>query len=178
MSRSFEIVPDPYEGLEPWQDPDPSSGRPDPSVLDALNATLTDAQKKAASQAGPILVLAGAGSGKTLTLTAAVLRRIATDGFLPDRILAVTFTNKSAAEMTSRIRAVLGASAAPSWIGTYHGLGARQLRQQPEIAELRAGFDILDADDSKRFVKRTMKVLNSPPATRISLPCPQREGTH
>jgi len=160
MSRSVEIVPDPYEGLEPWEDPVPSAIQPDACVLNALNATLTEAQREAAAQAGPILVLAGAGSGKTLTLTAAVLRRIATDGFLPDRILAVTFTNKAAKEMTSRIRAVLGASAAPSWIGTYHGLGARQLRQQPEIAELRPGFDILDADDSKRFVKRTMKALN------------------
>lgn len=161
MSKSFESFPDPFEGLEPWDDPAaPRNAAPDPAVLAALAASLTPAQAEAAAQPGPILVLAGAGTGKTSTLTAAVVQRIAADGFAPARILAVTFTNKAAAEMAGRIRAALGAAAAPSWIGTYHGLAARQLREQPEIADLRRGFDILDADDSKRLVKRTMKALN------------------
>jgi len=131
-----------------------------PASFDAIAATLTPAQIEAAAHPGPILVLAGAGTGKTSTLTAAVIHRIAVDHVAPPRILAVTFTNKAAGEMASRIRAALQGTDAPPWIGTYHGLGARQLRDAPEIAGLRPGFDILDADDSRRLVKRTMKELN------------------
>jgi DNA helicase II / ATP-dependent DNA helicase PcrA len=98
-------------------------------------------------------VLAGAGTGKTKTLTAAVTDRIARRGIAPDRILAVTFTNKAAAEMSARIKLALDGSTAPSWLGTFHGLAARQLREEPEIAGLRPGFDILDAEDSRRLVK-------------------------
>jgi DNA helicase-2/ATP-dependent DNA helicase PcrA len=96
-------------------------------------------------------VLAGAGTGKTKTLTAAVLHRIRTLGVLPHRILAVTFTNKAAGEMVGRIRESLDGAAAPTWLGTFHGLAARQLRGEPEVAGLRHGFDILDADDSRRL---------------------------
>ena len=121
---------------------------------------LTTAQADAATRDGPVLVLAGAGTGKTRTLTAAVAHRIAVRRVDPARILAVTFTNKAAGDMAARIRAALGDSAAPSWIGTFHGVGARQLRIEPEIAGLRPGFDILDADDSRRVVKRVMKAMN------------------
>ena len=123
-------------------------------------AGLTPAQAQAAVQSGPVLVLAGAGTGKTKTLTAAVKHRIDARGIPAARILAVTFTNKAASEMTGRIRTALGGTAAPRWIGTFHGLGARQLRIEPEVAGLRPGFDILDADDSRRIVKRVMKALN------------------
>ena len=123
-------------------------------------AGLTAQQEAAAAQCGAVLVLAGAGTGKTKTLTAAVAHRIEIRGVAASRILAVTFTNKAAAEMAARIRATLGQAAAPHWIGTFHGLGARQLRIEPEIAGLRPGFDILDADDSRRIVKRVMKALS------------------
>jgi len=108
---------------------------------------------------GPILVLAGAGSGKTKTLTAAVGWRIASMGTPASRVLAVTFTNKAAGEMRERVQAMLGGAIAPYWLGTFHGLGARQLRHEPEVAGLRHGFDILDAEDSKRLVKRSMAAL-------------------
>jgi DNA helicase-2/ATP-dependent DNA helicase PcrA len=121
---------------------------------------LTPAQAEAATKTGAVLVLAGAGTGKTKTLTAAVAHRIAALGVPADRILAVTFTNRAAAEMAGRIRSALGDAAAPRWSGTYHGLGARQLRIEPEVAGLRPGFDILDTDDSRRIVKRVMKGLN------------------
>ena len=121
---------------------------------------LTPAQAQAAAHQGAILVLAGAGTGKTSTLTAAVVHRIAIERIPAARILAVTFTNKAANEMANRIRAALQGQAAPYWLGTYHGLAARQLREAPEIANLRANFDILDGDDSKRLIKRTMKALN------------------
>lgn len=123
-------------------------------------AGLTSEQRRAATQMGPVLVLAGAGTGKTKTLTAAVAHRVQACRILPHRILAVTFTNKAAAEMSGRIRAALKGGRAPSWLGTFHGLGARQLRAEPEAGGLRPGFDILDADDARRLVKRTMKALN------------------
>ena len=121
---------------------------------------LTPQQCAAATQMGAVLVLAGAGTGKTKTLTRAVANRIETHRIPAARILVVTFTNKAACEMSDRIRATLGDQAAPHWTGTFHGLGARQLRTEPEVAGLRPGFDILDADDSQRIVKRVMKGMN------------------
>jgi hypothetical protein len=128
--------------------------------MNAILDDLTPAQREAAIQSGPVLVIAGAGTGKTKTLTAAVAHRIADCGMPANRVLAVTFTNKAAAEMTGRIRMALGDGAAPHWTGTFHGLGARQLRIEPEVADLRPGFDILDADDTRRMIKRVMKSMN------------------
>lgn len=108
---------------------------------------------------GPVLVLAGAGTGKTKTSTAAVARRIGISGADPSRILAVTFTNKAAGEMGQRIRAALDGAMPPHWVSTFHGLGARQLRIEPKVGGLRPGFEILDADDSRRLVRRTMEAL-------------------
>ena len=93
-------------------------------VLDGL----TDNQAQAATLTGPVLVLAGAGTGKTKSLTGGVVHRIAVRGIPAHRILAVTFTNKAAGEMRARIQAALGEDGAPTWLGTFHGLGARQLR--------------------------------------------------
>ena len=130
-----------------------------PPAQQTVVGNLTPAQGTAATHDGPILVLAGAGSGKTKTLTAAVGWRIASMGTPASRVLAVTFTNKAAGEMRERVQAMLGGGAAPYWLGTFHGLGARQLRHEPEVAGLRHGFDILDAEDSKRLVKRSMATL-------------------
>ena len=126
----------------------------------SMMAGLTTVQARAAAQDGPVLVLAGAGTGKTKTLTAAVVHRIAAGGVAAGRVLAVTFTNKAATEMSCRIRTALDGGSAPSWLGTFHGLAARQLRIEPEVAGLRPGFDILDADDNRRIVRRTLKALN------------------
>lgn len=123
-------------------------------------AGLTPPQVEAVTHDGPILVLAGAGTGKTRTLTAAVAWRIAEHGIPAHRVLAVTFTNKAASEMTQRIRVMLTGQTVPSWIGTFHGLAARQLRTEPEVAGLRPGFEILDADDSKRLVRRTAAAMH------------------
>jgi DNA helicase II / ATP-dependent DNA helicase PcrA len=115
---------------------------------------LTTIQARAAAQDGAVLVLAGAGIGKTKILSAAIVHRIAAGGVAAGRVLAVTFTNKAATEMSSRIPAALDGGPAPSWLGTFHGLAARQLRIEPEIAGLRPGFDSLDADESRRIVRR------------------------
>jgi DNA helicase II / ATP-dependent DNA helicase PcrA len=99
--------------------------------LSSILAGLTPGQVEAAALTGAVLVLAGAGTGKTRTLTAGVAARIAARGIPPSRILAVTFTNKAAKEMADRIRTMLAGEAVPSWVGTFHGLGARQLRIEP-----------------------------------------------
>ena len=124
-------------------------------------AGLTQQQSTAASTDGPVLVLAGAGTGKTTSLTAAVVHRITKRRIPVSRILAVTFTNKAAGEMLARIRIAPGEESAPRWIGTFHGLCARQLRTEPEVAGLRPGFDIMDADDTRRMIKRVMKAVNT-----------------
>ena len=118
---------------------------------------LTPAQRAAALALGRVLVLAGAGTGKTKTLTAGVATRIELYGMEPSRILCVTFTNKAAREMRERITRACGEGMAPSWLGTFHALCARQLRAEPDIAYLRAGFDIRDADDTLAIVRRLIK---------------------
>jgi DNA helicase II / ATP-dependent DNA helicase PcrA len=140
----------------------PMNGLPAAAEATIL-AGLTPSQATAATLSGAVLVLAGAGTGKTRTLTAGVAMRIASRRIPAARILAVTFTNRAAKEMGDRIRTMLAGQAAPSWVGTFHGLGARQLRIEPEVAALHAGFDILDSDDSKRLIKRTMKAMNIDP---------------
>ena len=126
-------------------------------MIDSIFAGLTPQQAEAAALTGPVLALSGAGTGKTKTLIAGIAHRIGVRGMAPSRIFAVTFTNKAAAEVLARVRATVGEARAPSWIGTFHGLGARQLRIEPEIARLRDGFEIIDADDSKRMLRRLMQ---------------------
>ncbi|WP_244396049.1 ATP-dependent helicase [Beijerinckia indica] len=133
---------------------------PSSEAFTVLTQGLTPRQIEAASAPGAVVVLAGAGTGKTSTLTCAVVHRIAVEGLSASRILAVTFTNKAASEMSDRIRAALQGGSTPSWLGTFHGLGARQLRAEPEVAGLRPNFEILDADDSRRLIKRIMQSLN------------------
>ena len=125
-------------------------------ILDPLN----DAQRDAvAAPLGRTLVLAGAGSGKTRVLVhrAAWLNRL--EGASPFSLMAVTFTNKAAAEMRGRIEALLGFSAAGMWTGTFHGLSHRLLRRHWREAGLNESFQILDADDQKRLVRRVMRAL-------------------
>ena len=126
-------------------------------MSNTLFADLTSAQAQAAILSGPVLALAGAGTGKTKALTAGIAHRVGSRGIPPSRVLAVTFTNKAAAEMRARVQAGLGEGRGPSWVGTFHGLGARQLRTEPDVAGLRDGFEILDADDSKRIIRRLLQ---------------------
>ncbi len=107
---------------------------------------------------GPILVLAGAGSGKTRVLTTRVTSLIQDHGVPPDRILAVTFTNKAAGEMRERIRTLLGRDPVGSWIGTFHSLGARLLRRHAEVLGWDSTFTIFDAEESLREIKRILEV--------------------
>ena len=129
-------------------------------MVEAATGVPTIALQAAATQMGPVLVLAGARTGKTKTLTEVVVHRIQVQGIAASRVLVVTFTNKAASDMAGRIRVALGGTVAPHWIGTFHGLGIRQLRSEPEIAGLRSGFDNLDADDSRRVIKRVLQAMH------------------
>src|SRR5210317_2238341 len=126
-------------------------------LLDSLN----DRQREAVSvEPAPILVLAGAGSGKTRVLTHRIAWVCEVGGLSPFSVLAVTFTNKAAAEMRARVESLLGISAAAMWVGTFHGLAHRMLRLHYEAARLPQNFQILDSDDQLRMVKRVVRQLD------------------
>jgi len=106
---------------------------------------------------GPLLVLAGAGSGKTRVLTARIAHLIRERGVAPSRIFAVTFTNKAAGEMRARVAALLGADPRGLWIGTFHSLSARLLRREAALLGFGPNFTIYDQDDSESFIKRLLE---------------------
>jgi len=106
---------------------------------------------------GPLLVLAGAGSGKTRVLTARIAYLIRERGVAPSRIFAVTFTNKAAGEMRARVGALLGADPRGLWIGTFHSLSARLLRREAALLGFGPNFTIYDQDDSESFIKRLLE---------------------
>ena len=112
---------------------DPASSALPADRMGAILAGLTPTQAEAAMLEGAILVLAGAGTGKTRTLTAGVAARIAVRGISPSRILAVTFTNKAAKEMADRIRTMLAGVAVPSWVGTFHGPAPASCALSPKL---------------------------------------------
>ncbi|HEY4209867.1 MAG TPA: DNA helicase II [Steroidobacteraceae bacterium] len=123
-------------------------------ILNPLN----DAQRAAVTAPmGPVLVLAGAGSGKTRVLTHRIVYLIQAEGVSPHSILAVTFTNKAAAEMRGRIEALLGMPGSSLWIGTFHGLAHRLLRLHWREANLVQSFQILDAEDQQRLIKKLIR---------------------
>ena len=106
---------------------------------------------------GPVLVLAGAGTGKTRVLTARLAHLIAQKIAQPWSILAVTFTNKAAREMRDRVTKIIGPMAEQVWLGTFHSLGARILRRHAELVDLKPNFTILDTDDQIRLIKQIMQ---------------------
>jgi DNA helicase-2/ATP-dependent DNA helicase PcrA len=112
---------------------------------------------------GPLLVLAGAGSGKTRVLTARICHLIDEHGVAPDRILAVTFTNKAAGEMRERITGLLGSDPRGMWVGTFHALGARLLRKHGDRLGWDRAFSIFDADQSLRLVKSVQEAVGLDP---------------
>ena len=125
-------------------------------ILEALN----DAQREAVTaEQEPVLVIAGAGSGKTRVLTHRAAWLIDVEGVAPQGLLAVTFTNKAAAEMRGRIERLLNIPVQHLWVGTFHGLAHRLLRRHWQEAKLPQGFQIIDSDDQSRIIKRMLKNL-------------------
>lgn len=126
-------------------------------MLDGLNPEQLAA---VTAPLGHVLVLAGAGSGKTRVLVSRMAWLVQTQGFYPDSILAVTFTNKAAGEMKHRLQSMLGHSPHELWVGTFHGLCHRLLRKHHALAHLGADFQILDSDDQARLIKQLIQVQN------------------
>jgi DNA helicase-2/ATP-dependent DNA helicase PcrA len=123
----------------------------------ALELTLNPAQRAAVEHVrGPLLVLAGAGSGKTRVLTMRIAALIDKHGVPPERIFAVTFTNKAAGEMKQRIGSLLNRDPAGLWIGTFHSLSARLLRREAELLGFSRQFTIYDEDDRLSLIKKLM----------------------
>jgi DNA helicase II / ATP-dependent DNA helicase PcrA len=126
-------------------------------LLDGLN---DDQRQAVASPLGAALVLAGAGSGKTRVLVHRVAWLIQVEGASPNSILAVTFTNKAAAEMRGRIETLLGLPGGAMWLGTFHGLAHRLLRIHWREAQLPQSFQILDSEDQARVLRKVLKALD------------------
>ena len=128
------------------------------------SAGLNPAQRAAVEHGdGPLLILAGAGSGKTRVLTTRIARLIRERGIPAHRILAVTFTNKAAGEMKDRIGRQLGENPAGIWAGTFHGIGARLLRAEAARVGRTASFTIYDEDDTLGLLKRVMERVKVSP---------------
>ena len=129
------------------------SEKPVPIWLDGLNTAQSEA---VTTLDGPLLVLSGAGTGKTRVLTSRLAELVATNTAKPWNILAVTFTNKAAREMKLRVAQLVGPMAEQVWLGTFHALAARMLRRHAELVGLKSDFTILDADDQTRLLKQLM----------------------
>ncbi|MFL6858108.1 MAG: ATP-dependent helicase, partial [Allosphingosinicella sp.] len=130
----------------------PRSAVAEPLYLKGLNPPQREA---VLTTDGPVLVLAGAGTGKTAALTARLAHLIATRRAWPSELLAVTFTNKAAREMKERVGRIVGdAVEGMPWLGTFHSVAARMLRRHAELVGLQSNFTILDTDDQLRLLKQ------------------------
>lgn len=131
---------------------------PEPAYLQGLNPPQREA---VLTTEGPVLVLAGAGTGKTAALTARLAHLIATRKAWPSQILAVTFTNKAAREMKERVSQISGGTIeGMPWLGTFHSVAARMLRSHAELVGLQSNFTILDTDDQLRVLKQLIQAAN------------------
>src|SRR5271166_5540990 len=128
-----------------------------PPYLEGLN----EEQRRAVeSLDGPVLILAGAGVGKTRVLTTRIAHIVSTGRARPHEILAVTFTNKAAREMRERVAMFTGSAQGMPWLGTFHSIGAKILRMHAELVGLRPNFTILDTDDQLRLLKQILQAEN------------------
>ena len=133
----------------------------DSTIFDDLNSPQCEAVEQTE---GPVLVLAGAGTGKTRVLTTRLAHLLQSNRAFPGQILAVTFTNKAAQEMKQRVSDTMGGVPVEGWwLGTFHSLAARMLRSHAEAVGLTSNFTILDADDQVRLVKQLMEPHNIDP---------------
>jgi DNA helicase-2/ATP-dependent DNA helicase PcrA len=130
---------------------------PTPLAPDYLSRLNPEQRAAVETVDGPLLVLAGAGTGKTRVLTTRFAHILLTKRAFPNQVLAVTFTNKAAREMRERVSAILGQPAEGLWLGTFHALCARMLRRHAEHVGLSSNFTILDTDDQLRLLKQVME---------------------
>ena len=137
--------------------PPPYSSENTEDNKDYLSRLNTEQRNAIETTDGPLLVLAGAGTGKTRVLTTRFAHILLTGRAKPWQILAVTFTNKASREMRERVNAILGTETERLWLGTFHALCTRMLRQHPECAGLTHNFTILDTDDQLRLLRQVME---------------------
>ncbi len=132
--------------------------------IDALLAHLNPPQQEAVTHGdGPLLIFAGAGSGKTRVLTARIAYLIASQRVWPDRLLAVSFTNKAAREMRGRVETLVGERAERMWVGTFHSTAVRILRREAPRLGITSSFVIFDEDDTRAALKRVLDELRLDP---------------
>src|SRR5438128_1822563 len=167
MSGRYSDPLDDAFGDEPQGEHEPAPPYPqagaqpiprDPPYLAGLNPEQREA---VLATDGPVLVLAGAGTGKTRVLTTRLAHILATRRAWPGQILSVTFTNKAAREMKERIGALIGGVVeGMQWLGTFHSIAAKMLRRHAELAGLKSNFTILDTDDQLRLLKQLIEAEN------------------
>ena len=155
--KTFALRPTPDGG--PLRDAAPAAASAaDSAAAEALLGGLNPAQAEAArTTEGPLMIIAGPGSGKTRTLTHRVAYLLATKTAWPSQILALTFTNKAAREMRSRVTDLVGDEAKGMWIGTFHSIFARVLRREADKIGFSRDFTIYDSDDTERLLKEQMR---------------------
>ena len=147
-----------FDPADPYGERTHSLGAVDPA---SLTAGLNERQEEAVLHSGsPLLIVAGAGSGKTRVLTHRIAYLLATHRATPGQILAITFTNKAAAEMRERIEALVGPRAKHMWISTFHSFCVRVLRREAAALGLKSTFTIYDSTDSQRLLSLIIKELN------------------
>lgn len=150
-----------FDPADPYGERTYSLSTVDPA---SLTAGLNDRQEEAVLHSGsPLLIVAGAGSGKTRVLTHRIAYLLATHRATPGQILAITFTNKAAAEMRERIEALVGRRAKHMWISTFHSFCVRVLRREAAALGLKSTFTIYDSTDSQRLLSLIIKELNLDP---------------
>ncbi|TBA00553.1 ATP-dependent helicase [Rhizobium ruizarguesonis] len=166
MSNSFDDMPffdeepgemarKPQPPAAPAESAPAAGGGKRPDYLAGLNPEQTEAVE---TLEGPVLVLAGAGTGKTRVLTTRIAHILNTGRAFPSQILAVTFTNKAAREMKERIALLVGGAVeGMPWLGTFHSIGVKLLRRHGELVGLRSDFTILDTDDVVRLIKQIIQ---------------------
>ena len=152
----------PHSYVDPLDAAFSTPSRAEPAQEPAYLRGLNPEQREAVlALDGPVLVLAGAGTGKTRVLTTRLAHILATRRAWPSQILAVTFTNKAAREMKERIGALIGGTVeGMQWLGTFHAIGARMLSRHAELAGLKPNFTILDQDDQLRLIKQIIEAEN------------------
>jgi DNA helicase-2/ATP-dependent DNA helicase PcrA len=162
-----EPAPRPRRGVSPQPAPPAPSGgiaaramaaRDQHRVPDYLSGLNPEQREAVESLDGPVLVLAGAGTGKTRVLTTRIAHILASGRAFPSQILAVTFTNKAAREMKERVGVLVGGAVeGMPWMGTFHSIGVKLLRRHAELVGLKSSFTILDTDDVVRLIKQLIQ---------------------
>lgn len=157
MSDPFDLddeIPNPFQPASPRAPTGPVAVAPDAPWLQNLNPEQLEA---ITTTDGSVLVLSGAGTGKTKVLTSRLAHILASRKAQPWQCLAVTFTNRAAREMRERVGGLIGPVAESIWLGTFHALCVRILRRHAEVVGLKSNFTILDSDDQQRLLKQVME---------------------